>query len=107
MIRMRRGVVSCWSSLRNPQITQMTPIDRGMPENRGDGQTYAIIGAAMEVHRHLGAGFLEPVYQEALAVEFDAQGIPNDREIELPIRYKGVALAIRYRVDLSASVMCS
>jgi len=70
-----------------------------MPENRADGQTYAIIGAAMEVHRHLGVGFLEPVYQEALAVEFDAQGIPNEREVELPIRYKGVSLATRYRVD--------
>jgi GxxExxY protein len=53
----------------------------------------------MEVHRHLGAGFLEPVYQEALAVEFDARGIPNDREVQLPIRYKGVVLGSRYRVD--------
>jgi GxxExxY protein len=77
----------------------MTQIDRGMPQDRKDRQTYAIIGAAMEVHRQLGAGFLEPVYQEALAVEFDARGIPNDREVELPIRYKGVVLGSRYRVD--------
>jgi GxxExxY protein len=77
----------------------MTQIDRGMPQDREDRQTYAIIGAAMEVHRQLGAGFLEPVYQEALAVEFDARGISNDREVELPIRYKGVVLGSRYRVD--------
>jgi GxxExxY protein len=77
----------------------MTQIDRGMPQDREDRHTYAIIGAAMEVHRQLGAGFLEPVYQEALAVEFDARGIPNAREVELPIRYKGMVLGSRYRVD--------
>jgi GxxExxY protein len=70
-----------------------------MPQDREDRETYAIIGAAMEVHRQLGAGFLEPVYQEALAVEFDARGIPNEREVELPIRYKGVLPGSRYRVD--------
>jgi GxxExxY protein len=77
----------------------MTQIDSGAAQDRADRQTYAIIGAAMEVHRHLGAGFLEPVYQEALAVEFDAQEIPNDREVELPIRYKRVVLGSHYRVD--------
>jgi GxxExxY protein len=53
----------------------------------------------MEVHRNLGAGFLEPVYQEALAIEFDIRGIQNDREVQLPIRNKGLVLASRYRVD--------
>jgi GxxExxY protein len=70
-----------------------------MPPVENDRQTYVIIGAAMEVHRHLGAGFLEPVYQEAFAVELDARGIQHEREVELPIRYKGVALNSRYRVD--------
>lgn len=64
-----------------------------------DQQTHAIIGAAMEVHRELGPGFLEPVYQDALAVELKSRGLEFVRELELPILYKGAALSCTYRAD--------
>jgi GxxExxY protein len=64
-----------------------------------DKQTYAIIGAAMEVHRRLGAGFLEAVYQEALAIEFVEDEIAFEREVDIPIIYRGVQLACTYRAD--------
>lgn len=64
-----------------------------------DPQTYAIIGAAMEVHRELGHGFLEPAYQEALALELELRGISFEREVALPIHYKGKKLSVSYRAD--------
>ena len=53
----------------------------------------------MEVHRHLGCGFLEPVYQEALAVEFAKREIPFLREFTLPVFYKEIRLDTPYRAD--------
>ncbi len=64
-----------------------------------DPQTYAIIGAAMEVHRRLGPGFLEAVYQEALAIELAFREIPFKREVTLPIKYRDQLLSCGYRVD--------
>lgn len=64
-----------------------------------DPRTYSIIGAAMEVHRNLGCGFLEPVYQEALAIEFTNRHIPFVREVKLALAYKGQTLDSRYCAD--------
>ena len=64
-----------------------------------DPRTYAVIGAAMEVHKQLGHGFLEAVYQEALAVEMELREIPFSREVMLPVHYKNRQLAVGYRAD--------
>ena len=64
-----------------------------------DPRTYAIIGGAMEVHRQLGCGFLEPVYQEALSIELATRRIPFRREVKLPIQYKGQCLSTAYNAD--------
>src|SRR5688572_5931909 len=64
-----------------------------------DPRTYAIIGCAMAVHRKLGHGLLEAAYQEALAVEFERQNVPFQREVAFDIVYEGVQLQAKYRGD--------
>ena len=64
------------------------------------GLTQRIIGCAMEVHRVLGPGLLEGVYEEALCHELHLHGIPFRRQQRIPIRYKGVSLAAELRLDL-------
>ena len=70
-----------------------------MDDEIRDPQTYAIIGAAMEVHRQLGPGFLEAVYHEAMAIEFGLRGIPFVSQLELPVFYKGQRLKCFYKAD--------
>lgn len=62
-------------------------------------EVYGVIGAAMEVHKNLGCGFLEPVYQEALELEFKTLGIPCVPQQAMQINYKGVILEKTYIAD--------
>ncbi|WDE95978.1 GxxExxY protein [Lentisphaera profundi] len=62
-------------------------------------ESYAIIGACMTVYNELGQGFLESVYQEALAVTFNKTGISNEREQELAISFQGQVLQKKFYVD--------
>lgn len=62
-------------------------------------EVYGVVGAAMEVHRALGAGFLEAVYQEALKIEFTERGIPFLKEAVLNVNYKGRVLDKKYVAD--------
>ncbi len=64
-----------------------------------DEKTYGIIGCAMEVHKELGCGFLEAVYQEALGLEFGNQDIPYKEQAVVRIQYKGETLNKAYQPD--------
>ena len=78
----------------------MQSVDKSSEHSKSaDKESYAVIGAAMAVHRELGHGFLEPVYQEALALEFADVGIPFEREKVLEIHYRRKLLPVGYRVD--------
>jgi GxxExxY protein len=62
-------------------------------------ESFNIVGAAMEVHRIIGCGFTEPIYQEALEEEFKLRGIPYQREKTIYVTYKGKVLSRDFRPD--------
>jgi GxxExxY protein len=62
--------------------------------------TDTIIGAAMEVHRGLGPGLLESSYEMCLCRELSIRGIPFERQVPIPVEYKGVKLDCGYRADI-------
>ena len=64
--------------------------------------TQRIIGCAIEVHRQLGPGLLESIYESALAVELDLASIPHARQIVIPVRYKNCLIG-EHRIDLLVS----
>jgi GxxExxY protein len=70
-------------------------------EDPRDPRTSPIIGAAIEVHRHLGPGLLESAYEECLCHQLHLRGLAFKRQIELPVIYKGLSLDCGYRIDLA------
>ncbi|MFO1533388.1 MAG: GxxExxY protein [Thermoplasmatota archaeon] len=64
-----------------------------------DSDAKRIIGAAQEVHRELGSGFLELAYARALELELGARGIPFEHEASIPLLYKGMSLGVPFRAD--------
>ncbi len=62
--------------------------------------TEGVIGAAIAVHRALGPGLLESAYQECLCQELALRGIPFEREVPLPLEYKGIRCECGYRLDI-------
>ena len=68
------------------------------PDQKADELARAVIGAAIEVHRQLGPGFLESIYEEALCVEFENRQIPFERQKEISVSYKSRQIGVQ-RVD--------
>lgn len=62
-------------------------------------ESYNLIGAAMEVHKQIGCGFTEPIYQEAFEEELRLRGIPFEREKTINVTYKGKVLSKSFRPD--------
>lgn len=78
---------------------QDAKVARIEPNKRLDRLARAVIGAAIEVHRHLGPGYLESVYEEAMVVELALRGIPFERQKPVSVSYKGHDIG-EGRVDL-------
>jgi GxxExxY protein len=76
----------------------MAESHRGEPDGRVDEVARAVIGAAIEVHRCLGPGYLERVYEGALRVELRLRGIAFERQKAIPVVYKGQAIG-QGRID--------
>src|SRR5262245_10428812 len=74
--------------------------EEGTKARRWDEFTGPIIGACIEVHRHLGPGLLESAYEHALAHELRLRGLRFQRQLPLPLQYKGVPLEGGYRLDV-------
>jgi GxxExxY protein len=72
----------------------------GENKEQKDPRTSPIIGAAIEVHRHLGPGLLESAYEECLCHELHLRGLVFERQVALPVSYKGLQLDCGYRIDM-------
>ena len=63
-------------------------------------EVYAVVGAAIDVHRELGPGFLESIYQEAMEIELSSRNVPFVAQQPIAVQYKGVTLKKQYFADL-------
>lgn len=78
----------------------MPEMKQSLVEAERDPLTAKVIGAAIEVHRHLGPGLLESAYEECLCWELEQAGLSLRRQVPLPVVYKQVKLDVGYRLDV-------
>ena len=89
------------SSKSKPEFAEAeTRISPGRSATLENVLTDKIIGAAIEVHRHLGPGLLETAYEECLCYELSQQKLRFQRQVALPVKYKGLKLDCSYKLDL-------
>ncbi|GAB4169712.1 MAG: GxxExxY protein [Geothermobacteraceae bacterium] len=81
-------------------MIEMQPRSHEGHEEKFEALSRRVIGCALEVHKHLGPGLLESSYEQCLVYELNRAGIPVERQVELPILYKGVPIDGHYRIDL-------
>jgi GxxExxY protein len=87
----------------NSVLTVRTPVAAlqfGDEGNQKDPRTSAIIGAAIEVHRHLGPGLLESAYEQCLCHELALRGLNFKCQVNVPVLYKGLHFDCAYKIDL-------
>lgn len=72
----------------------------GLVQHQTNAVSERVIGAAIEMHRHLGPGLLESSYHACLCREFDLRGISYESQVPLPLEYKGIEIAKGYLIDL-------
>ena len=96
---MKISVVS-WKKINHPR--NYTKVSWEKPKDMSliyKNEVYDIMGACFDVYKELSCGFSEPIYQEALEIEFKLRGIPFEREKELVVYYKGQKLRKKYIAD--------
>src|SRR6266487_5047986 len=93
----QRNVTESKEVFQGPRITRIDA--NQMAEIIYKEQSYAIVGACFEVYNEKGCGFLEPVYQECLGIEFECQRIPAIAKPSLVLSYRGRVLLQTYQPD--------
>ena len=78
---------------------ELTTENTGNTERGRDPLTSIVIGSAIEVHRHLGPGLLESIYEDCLAHELAIQGVSFKVQVPIPVIYKGIKLTCGYKAD--------